>query len=303
MSARRFLRHVLTRRFAVAACTVLSLAVPAVVSVSLTGQSRSTGGDFPAYRAPRLDGHPDLNGIWQAFVTANVDLEDHDARPGPHPELMGAYGAEPPGQSIIEGGRIPYQPSALARKKENYDKRMTVDVSNDKSWHALGDPELKCYMPGVPRATYLPHPFQIVQGSSPYILISYSFASATRTIRMHWQERGPIDAWMGWSRGRWEGDTLVVDVTDQREESWLDRAGDFHTSQLHVVERYTPVSPYHLMYEATIEDPGVYTRPWKIRFPLYRRMERNLQLLEFKCVPFTEELLYGKFRKPAGGAK
>src|SRR5689334_16573098 len=123
MSARRFLRHVLTRRFAVAACTVLSLAVPAVVSVSLAGQSRSTGGDFPAYRAPRLDGHPDLNGIWQAFVTANVDLEDHDARPGPHPELMGAYGAEPPGQSIVEGGRIPYQPSALARKKENFETR------------------------------------------------------------------------------------------------------------------------------------------------------------------------------------
>jgi hypothetical protein len=303
MSAPRLLRHVLTRRFVATAGPVLAIAVLALVSASLAGQSRSTGGDFPSYRAPRLDGHPDLNGIWQAFVTANIDLEDHDAKPGPRPELMGAYGAEPPGQSIVEGGRIPYQPAALARKRENYEKRMTVDVSNDKSWHALGDPELKCYMPGVPRATYLPFPFQIVQGSSPYILISYAFASATRTIRMNWQERGPIDSWMGWSRGRWEGDTLVVDVTDQREETWLDRAGDFHTSQLHVVERYTPVSPYHLMYEATIEDPGVYTRPWKIRFPLYRRMEPNIQLLEFKCVPFTEELLYGKFRKPAGGAR
>jgi hypothetical protein len=180
---------------------------------------------------------------------------------------------------------------------------MTVDVSNDKAWHALGDPELKCYMPGVPRITYMPLPFQIVQGSSPYILMSYAYASATRTIRMNWKEKGPIDAWMGWSRGRWEGDTLVVDVTDQREETWFDRAGDFHTSQLHVVERYTPASPYHLIYEATIDDPGVYTRPWKIRFPLYRRMEQNIQLLEFKCVPFTEELLYGKFRKTDGGAR
>jgi hypothetical protein len=87
-------------------------------------------------------------------------------------------------------------------------------------------------------------------------------------------------------------------VTGQREETWFDRAGDFHTDKLHVVERYTLVSPYHLMYEATIDDPNVFTRPWKIRFPLYRRMEANLQLLEFKCVPFTEELLYGAFRKP-----
>ena len=114
---------------------------------------------------------------------------------------------------------------------------------------------------------------------------------------MNWKGDAPTDAWMGWSRGRWEGDTLVVDVTGQREETWFDRAGDFHSDALHVVERYTPVSPYHLMYEATIEDPKVYTRPWKISFPLYRRMEKNVQLLEFKCVPFTEELLYGKFRK------
>ena len=122
---------------------------------------------------------------------------------------------------------------------------MTVDVSNDKTWHALGDPELKCYMPGVPRATYMPFPFQIVQGSSPYILIAYEFTSATRTIRMNWKGDAPTDAWMGWSRGRWEGDTLVVDVTGQREETWFDRAGDFHSDALHVVERYTPVSPYH----------------------------------------------------------
>ena len=143
----------------------------------------------------------------------------------------------------------------------------------------------------------MPFPFQIVQGSSPYILIAYEFTSATRTIRMNWKDEAPTDSWMGWSRGRWEGDTLVVDVTGQREETWFDRAGDFHSDALHVVERYTPVSPYHLMYEATIEDPKVFTRPWKISFPLYRRMEKNVQLLEFKCVPFTEELLYGKFRK------
>lgn len=267
-----------------------------VASITLTAQQPSPG-QFPPYKAPRLNGHPDLNGVWQAFVTANVDLQDHEAQPGLRPDLTGAYGATAAGQSVVEGGEIPYKPEALAKKKQNFENRGKVDVSNDKKWHALGDPELKCYMPGVPRATYLPHPFQIIQGSAPYIMIAYEFTSSTRIIRMDWKGEAPTPSWMGWSRGRWEGDTLVVDVTGQREETWFDRAGDYHTEDLHVVERYTPVSPYHLMYEATIEDPNVYTRPWKISFPLYRRMEKNIQLLEFKCVPFTEDLLYGGFSK------
>jgi len=254
---------------------------------------------FPAYKAPRLNGHPDLNGIWQAFTTANIDLEDHEAESGPHPELLGAYGGWPAGQGVVEGGVIPYKPEALAKKRQNAANRMKVDVSNDKTWHDLGDPEMKCYMPGLPRATYMPYPFQIVQGSSPYILMAYEFATATRTIRMDFKDEAPTDTWMGWSRGHWEGDTLVVDVTGQREETWFDRAGNYHSDMLHVVERFTPVSPYHLMYEATIDDPKVFTRPWKISLPLYRRMEKNVQLLEYKCVPFTEEMLYGKFKKGA----
>ena len=277
---------------------LLSLAVP-----PLFGQQRApVGPQFPsAYRPPRAaDGHPDLNGIWQAFVTANWDLQDHEAQPGPHPELTGAYGAGPAGQSIVEGGEIPYKAEALARKQANFENRLRVDVSNDKTWHAFGDPEMKCYMPGVPRATYMPFPFHIVQGTGPYILMAYEFTSATRIIRMDWKQAAPTDSWMGWSRGRWDGDTLVIDVTGQREETWFDRAGDFHSDALHVVERYTPVSPYHMMYEATIEDPKVFTRPWKISFPLYRRMEKNVQLLEFKCVQFADELLYGRFKaKPS----
>ena len=257
--------------------------IAVVLTVATTaGQQTSPARPFPPYKAPRLaDGHPDLNGLWQAFVTANIDLEDHEAQPGPHPELLGAYGGWPAGQSIVEGGEIPYQTSALARRKQNLENRMKVDVGNDKKWHDLGDPEFKCYMPGVPRATYMPFPFQIVQGSSPYILIAYEFTSATRIIRMNWKEDAPIDSWMGWSRGRWEGDALVVDVTGQREETWFDRAGNYHSDALHVVERYTPVSPYHMQYEATIEDPKVFTRPWKISFPLYRRMEKDVQPLEF----------------------
>jgi hypothetical protein len=288
---------------------VIPLGIAAVISVfwltvlPTAGQQAPPArqsAPFPPYKAPRLaDGHPDLNGLWQAFVTANIDLQDHEAQAGPHTELLGAYGGWPAGQSVVEGGEIPYKPEALAKKRQNVQNRMKVDVSNDRTWHALGDPELKCYMPGLPRATYMPFPFQIVQGSSPYILMAYEFATATRTIRMDWKGEAPTDTWMGWSRGRWEGDTLVVDVTGQREESWFDRAGDYHSDALHVVERFTPASPYHMMYEATIEDPNVFTRPWKISFPLYRRMERNVQALEYKCVPFTEEMLYGKFKKPS----
>src|SRR6476620_3897416 len=205
--------HLRLTIIAVAAIAGLALLSFAAMSIA---QQRAAA-PAPTYRAPRLDGHPDLNGLWQAMVTANWDLQDHDAQPGPHPEIMGAYGAGPAGQSIVEGGEIPYQPWALQKKKENFEKRAMVDVSNDKKWHEIGDPELKCYMPGVPRATYMPFPFQIVQGPSPYILMSYEFTSATRTIRMNSKEPAPIPSWMGWSRGHWEGETLVIDVTGLRE--------------------------------------------------------------------------------------
>jgi hypothetical protein len=237
-------------------------------------------------RAPRTaDGKPNLNGIWQALNTADWDLQGHAAAKGPAP-LLGAVFAVPPGLGVVEGDEIPYLPAAATKKKQN-----------QANWTTL-DPEVKCYLPGVPRATYLPYPFQIVQ-SPQNILISYEYAGAVRVINMGAPTKAPGDSWMGWSNGRWEGETLVVDVTSQLENTWFDRAGNFHSDALHVVERYTPVSPYHMMYEATIEDPNVFTRPWKISFPLYRRMEKNLQLLEFKCVPFTEELLFGKFRKQA----
>ena len=271
-----------------------AVAIFGLAAVSDAGQGPA---QFPSYRAPRTaDGHPDLNGVWQAFTTANWDIQDHEAQAGPHTELMGAYSAEPAGQGIVVGNEIPYQPWALAKKKENFAKRLTADLSRDDTWHETGDPEFKCYMPGVPRATYMPFPFQIVQGPGD-ILIAYEYASTTRTIRMNFNGEAPVDAWMGWSRGRWEGDTLVVDVTGLRAETWFDRTGNFHSDALHVVERYTPLSPYHLQYEATIEDPKVFTKPWKMSLTLYRRMEKNVQLLEFKCVPFTEDLLFGPFSK------
>ncbi len=241
-----------------------------------------------AYKAPRTpDGKPDLNGIWQALGSAYWDIEGHAARPGPLAAL-GAAGAIPAGLGVVEGGEIPYQPWAAAKKKENA-----------RNWLAA-DPEVKCFLPGVPRATYLPFPFQIVQ-TPKNILITYEFAGASRIILMDQPNaEAPVDSWMGFSRGRWEGETLVVEVTGFNDQTWFDRAGNFHSDALHVVERYTALSPDALRYEAAIEDPKVFTRPWKMSMPLYRRLEKHAQLLEFKCVEFAEELMYGPLRrKPA----
>ena len=238
--------------------------------------SPGAGQTSPTYTPPRTrDGHPDLQGVWQVLNAAAWNLEDHEASLG-----------VPAGHGVVEGGVIPYQPSALARRRANFEKRATLD------------PEARCYLPGVPRITYMPHPFRIVQ-QADRVTILYEYAHAVRSVFMNGNPHpaGPIDWWMGDSRGRWEGNTLVVDVIHLSDRTWLDRSGNFHSEALHVVERYTPVSPYHLMYEATIEDPKVYTRPWKMSFPLYRRMEKNAQLLEYKCVEFVEELMYGHLRK------
>ena len=245
-----------------------------------------TASEAQTYKARTADGKPDLNGIWQVLNTANWDIQEHAARPG-QVVALGAVGAVPAGPGVVEGNEIPYLPAAAAKKKENFENRLTAD------------PEIKCYLPGVPRATYMPYPFQIVQ-TPKFILMAYEYAGAARTIYMDKAPASPADSWMGHSAGHWEGDTLVIDVTGQNDQTWFDRAGDFHSDALHVVERYTPMSPDALMYEATIEDPKVYSRPWKISMPLYRRLEKNAQITEFRCVAFVEELLYGKFRKQAG---
>ena len=229
------------------------------------------------------DGRPDLNGIWQTFNTANWNIQDHAASQGPVIALGAAFSV-PGGQGVVVGNEVPYQPWALEKKREN-----------GASWLTL-DPEVKCYLPGVPRAMYLPYPFQIVQTPS-HILIAYEFADASRTIYIDSDLESPFDTWMGHSTGRWEGDTLVVDVTSFNDQTWFDRAGNFHSDALQVVERYTPIGPDHIDYEATITDPEVFTEPWTIRMPLYRRVEDNLQLVEYKCVEFTEELIWGHLEK------
>ena len=261
-------------RFAAAAATLTALALGLAVTASLAEPNN-----------PRrtADGKPNLNGIWQAINTANWDLQEHAARPG-QVVALGAIGAVPAGPSVVEGNDIPYLPAVAAKKKENFENRLTAD------------PEVKCYLPGVPRATYMPYPFQIVQ-SPNVILMAYEYAGAARTIHMDKAPPSPADSWMGHSVGHWDGDSLVVDVTSLNDQTWFDRAGNFHSDALHVIERYTPLTIDALTYEATIEDPKVFSRPWKISMPIYRRLEKNAQVLEFKCVEFVEELMYGHLRK------
>src|SRR5215475_10647752 len=215
-----------------------------------------------------------------------LTLRDGPYGPVPAAQVLalGAAGAVPPGVGVVEGGEIPYKPEMLAKKKEN-----------QKNW-LTSDPEIKCYLPGVPRATYMPYPFQILESSSA-ISIAYEYDGAVRNLYLTDPGPPPVDSWMGQSVAHWEGETLVVDVTGFNDETWFDRSGNFHSDKLHVVERYTRTSPDVISYEATIEDPQVFMRPWKISMPLYRRQEKNAQLLDFKCVEFVEELIYGQWRK------
>ena len=257
---------------------------------SLTGQSRAAA-------IPRLNGKPDLNGIWQTLTTANWDIQAHSAkaalamRQGPVVQVpakevlaFGAIGAVPAGLGVVEGDELPYKPDALKTKQENQENWLTRD------------PEIKCYLPGVPRATYMPFPFQIVQSDKAFF-ISYEFAGAVRNVFYKDPGEPQVDSWMGQSVGRWEGDTFLVEVRGFNDQSWFDRAGNHHSASMKVTERYTMVDADHIQYGATIDDPETFTRPWKMSMPLYRRIEKNAQLGQFKCVEFVTELMYGHLRK------
>jgi hypothetical protein len=279
---------VLSRAICTAAAALFVAAAPTVHAAEKSAA---------AAKGPRTkDGKPDLNGIWQALNSANYDIEPHAARaamamvpgqfvpvPAPQVVALGAVGSVPAGLGIVAGDAIPYTPAALAKKNEN-----------QKNWLEL-DPEVKCYLPGVPRATYMPFPFQILQSQSQFF-IAYEYAGALRNIYLKDPGQPPVPSWMGQSVGRWEGETFVVEVRGFNDQTWFDRAGNFHGEALKVTERYTRSGPDHLEYEALIEDPEVFTRPWRIRMPLYRRKDPGMQLLEFKCVEFVEELIYGRWR-------
>ena len=237
------------------AALALAIATPLVASSGV------------AQDIPRMpDGRPDLRGVWQALNSANWDIQDHGAELG-----------MPAGQGVVVGNELPYLPDALVQRHENHVNRLTED------------PEAKCFMPGVPRITYLPYPFQIVQ-SADQVTILYEYAHVFRNIYINSEHPpGPIQWWMGDSRAHWEGDTLVVDVIHLTDQTWFDRSGNFHSEELHVVERYTLTGPDHMLYEATIADPKVFSRPWSMSMPLYRRQEANVQILEYECGAYLEE--------------
>jgi hypothetical protein len=230
------------------------------------------------------DGRPDLSGVWQTLNTAHWNVEPHVSG---YPVLLelGAQFAVPPGHGVVDGGEIPYLPEARAERDRRFANRL------------IDDPEGKCYLGGVPRSTYMPYPFQILQSAND-VVIYYQFATAFRRIFVDGKDEAPLDSWMGWSNGRWDGNTFVVDVTGLNGQTWLDRAGNYASSNARITERYTPLGPNHLQYEATIEDATVYSRPWTIRMPLYRIVDEDFRVLEFKCEPYAEEKIYGYLRKP-----
>jgi len=263
------------------------------------GQAQQAG--TAAGAVPRLQGtqSPNVSGVWQALNEANWDLEPHAMRiawashpgvpsggPVPHAPVLalGAAGGVPGSIGYVVGGEIPYKPEALARKKENQENALARD------------PEVKCLLPGVPRATYLPYPFQITQ-SHTKIMMQYGFSNAGRTIHLDEVDDPGIESWMGHSVGKWEGDTLVVNVSNLNDQTWFDRAGNHHSAEMKVTERYTPVDATHIVYEATIDDPATFTKPWTIKMPLYKRIEENAMVFEYRCVEMVEELVYGHLRK------
>jgi len=249
------------------------LGIVTALIAALTMPNEAAGQRSATARTP--EGHPDLTGIWQAVNTAAWDLEPHVAQPG-----------VPAGIGAIDGDRIPYTAAALAKKKENDENRAALD------------PDGKCFLPGVPRVMYMPFPFQIVQ-TPTLVTMLFEYVHAVRNIFMDTPHpRGPIEWWMGDSRGRWEGDTLVVDVIHFNADTWLDKAGNFHSEEMHLVERFTPVGPDHIDYEVTIEDPKVFTRPWKISMILYRHKEKNLRLLEYECYSFEGPEIYKPIHTP-----
>jgi hypothetical protein len=245
------------------AASVIPIALVMATGLAIAGGQNQNNQAMPR----TADGKPDLSGIWQVMNAAAWDIQDHAARKG-----------VPAGIGVVIGNEIPYKPEALARKRQNYENRATAD------------PESKCYLPGIPRIMYMPYPFQIFQKPDTITML-FEYVHATRFVYTNGTPHPPghIDWWMGDSRGRWEGDTLVVDVVDFNEETWFDRAGNFHSDELHLVERFTPLDRDHITYDVTVEDPKVFTRPWRMSMILYRHRETNLQLLEYECYAFDEE--------------
>ena len=230
------------------------------------GQDPAAAAASQAYSPPRMaNGQPDLRGVWRAWNLAKDNIEDHGA----------SFGV-PPGMGVVEGGEIPYQPWAAMQRDENFKNSRTSQPLES------ADPLAKCYLPGVPRITYLGFPFQIVQLEDRLVLL-HEWRHVRRVVYLNNEPSvfDGVDLWMGTSRGRFEGNTLVVNVRNLSSRTWLDAAGNFHSEALQVEERFTPIDPNTLRYEATLEDPKVFTRPWKMSMLLHR--QTDVGLLEYEC--------------------
>jgi hypothetical protein len=245
-------------------------------STRMSAQAPARAGAFTAART--ADGQPNLEGIWRAWNLAQYDLEDHGAKPGV-PAGRG-FVVDPP------DGKIPYRPEMLDKRKKNYEGTKTFDPVKNT------DPLAKCYIPGYPRITYMPWPFQIVQ-SKETVFFNYEWSHKTRYVpvtNIPAPKRAEPEelTWSGMPRGKFDGSSLVVTLTNFNPYSWFDMAGNFHSDALKVTERYTLVGPDTLQYEATMEDPKVFTRPWTIRMNLDR--QKDTPLLDYECTAMLDDL-------------
>jgi hypothetical protein len=289
-------------KYAAAAAAILLVApgaalaqqakAPAKAKTATAARAAAPAGRARTAQPATLGGHPNLNGVWQVLSVADWDLRPHDAGQAPAaPELLGALGAVPPGLGVLVGDTdIPYKAEAKAQYEMN------------RKSAPKADPEAACYLPGIPRATYIPHPFQIVQAADGDMLMAYQYAAANRLIKMQKVEVPPIDTWMGTSYGSWEGNTLKVVTLSQNGMTWLDRVGDYLSNNATVTERFTLMDHDHIRYDVTVDDPSVFSKAWKMSMVLYRRVEPNAQILDFRCVPFADLLVYGDLLENKSGA-
>jgi len=254
--------------------TLVVVALGAVLimpPIRAAGQARGGNVQAQAYTPPKTGfGHPDLQGIWQVLDTSVAyNIEPHTA----------TFGV-PAGRGVIvdpPDGMLPYLPAAVAKRQENLRNRAALDPLN------------KCYKPGVPRITYLHFPFQILQ-TPQFVTFVHEYIHNTRTVYLNRKTHlEGLDFWNGDSIGRWEGNTLVVDVADFNDQTWLDASGNYHSEALHLEERYTRSDPDTITYEVTITDPKVFSRPWKMSVLLYRHKERNFRILEYECHAYAED--------------
>jgi hypothetical protein len=283
-------------KYAACAAAIL-LVAPGAALAQTKAPAKATAGKAKASSGrtagpATLGGHPNLNGVWQVLEVADWDPRPHDAGQAPAAgDVLGALEAVPPSLGVLVGDTdIPYKADAKGQYEKN---RMSAPKA---------DPEAACYLPGIPRATYIQHPFQIIQAADGDMLMAYQYAAANRLIKMGKVGIPPIDTWMGTSYGNWEGNTLRVVTLSQNGMTWMDRVGDYLSNNATVTERFTLIDHDHIRYDVTVDDPSVFSKSWKMSMILYRRVESNAQILDFRCVPFADLLVYGDLLENKNGA-